>query len=358
MFSDVPLARYLRKIFFDRKRLLLLLTSFLCFLAAFVIFISILPVKISIPLVDQSRNQVSNYSNSDYWKKEIDDIGPEKAYELLKKGIAGLTYSRSHQTLHIFGVALYEKFGLDGIKYCDDYQSYGCFHGFMASYISDKGLSALNETAKVCPGTYPLIENRCFHGIGHGLVDSLGKHHLNEAFSYCQKIGSMTYRGCPQGVVMEYFIPINQQSQEEYERFDEKKLFGPCPEVNSQFQKYCYAFVPMFYWPVEVIDEPTKTEYYCQTLAQPLQQQMCLVSVGIKLAVRHNFNLELAWDNCAKMTSLKSQVYCSVGVQWNGGVRKQDLGNAEKFCSKLGEGAKSCLDVVNDLYSRKPETLQ
>lgn len=354
-------ARQSKKIFIHRKaplirrefQLIFLLAGLIIFFITFVFLINIPPSKTDNRLLSKNEDLTLLYWSNDYWKGIIDEVGPAKAYENLKSTMAKWTYSKAHQTLHVFGVALYEKFGLEGMNYCDGYQSFGCFHGFVASYLSDKGLSALNETTKICPRNQPLAESTCLHGIGHGLVDYLGKSHLNEAFRYCQKIGSMTYRGCPQGVIMEYFIPIHRQAQMEYSEFDENKLFGPCSELDGEFQKYCYTFVPLFYWPNTVIADPAKAESYCQTINQQLQQNMCLVSIGIRLSSKHDFDLESAWTNCSQMKALKSQVYCSVGVQWNGGARKQDIQSAEKFCDKLGEETKNCQDIINDLYSRK-----
>lgn len=133
-------------------------------------------------------NETNIYWDEKYWTRAIDDLGPEKSYKLLKEKLKGRAYLPIHQALHSFGFALYKKFGHQGIKYCDDYQRFGCYHGVLASYISDKGLSALDDVETLCPKNQPSSENRCFHGIGHGLVDYLGKSSVNEALLNCKRL--------------------------------------------------------------------------------------------------------------------------------------------------------------------------
>ncbi len=321
----------------------------ICILLTFLY--SFLGYKQNIQPHNLSNTNSQSYWSEQYWESVIDSSNPFDAYRLLKDISKEWAYLPTHQTLHAFGFALYKKYGIEGVNYCDDYQRFGCFHGVIASYVSNDGLSALDKIDTLCPTNQPNIQNKCFHGIGHGLVDYLGKYHLNEALNYCKKIGSMTYLGCPQGAIMEYFAPINTGSAKvKRELFNSENPFGPCSELDPEFQKYCYYFVPSFYWPDSLTSNPVEAETYCQKISSPHNQQMCIINIGVRLANKSNFNLPDSRKSCLQMNNPKNQISCTAGVKWNSGSNKDNIIVAQKLCGIFGEKAETdCQKIVDML---------
>ena len=61
------------------------------------------------------------------WSSRIDEVGPELAYEELKKRYKDLEYPSQHTRIHVFGEVLYEKTGIAGTSVCDSAFGFGCY---------------------------------------------------------------------------------------------------------------------------------------------------------------------------------------------------------------------------------------
>ncbi len=322
----------------------------------FLLFISIVSILVSLAVlfwatILQEQSHTDQFWEELYWEKAIDSEGGEKAYAQLRRLSATWAYLPTHQALHAFGFALYNKFGLEGATYCDDYQRFGCFHGVLAAYISSEGISSLDRINSVCLLNNLSSENRCFHGIGHGLVDYLGRSNLNRSLIVCQKINSMAFLGCPHGALMEYFTPIKTASKNTpYEQFDENNLFGPCEKLSSEFQKYCYFFIPSFYWPYSVSSNPLKAEGYCLTINNTLFKHLCLAGIGTKASNSSNFDLVKSQNLCLQMKDVSSQIYCSAGVNWNkGSAEGSDI--SDNLCSHWGKQAEDDCAYISQMLN-------
>lgn len=326
---------------------IILLALFLITLLAY--FFSIFQTS---SLQKNSEDQkVPGYFSDVYWAEQIKTLGPEASYNNLKKTITGWNYSTAHQTLHIFGFALYGSLGQEGMIYCDDFQNYGCFHGFVAGFVSEHKLQDLDQTISIlCNLNQNFTKERCLHGIGHGLVDYLGRYNLNESFRYCQKIGSTTYIGCPQGVLMEYFYPIHNQAKNTgRDQFDSSNIFGPCGNLDKEFQKYCYTFIPVFYWPENIVLNAVQAENYCREAQDPMNRLYCLVGTGTRLSSYFNFDLDKARQLCNGMKESDNRAYCLAGVLLNGGSNRGEIKDLYAYCDLLEKDKVTCREVIKEV---------
>ena len=74
--------------------------------------------------------------------KTLADKDPKSAWELVKKTFIenGEVVGNAHGLAHIVGHGIYNKYGIDGIKICDNTFSFGCFHGVTEAMLEKVGV--------------------------------------------------------------------------------------------------------------------------------------------------------------------------------------------------------------------------
>ena len=85
-----------------------------------------------------------------YWVQRIRKVGGLRAYGELARSIASTTIAQQHLQAHLFGDALYQVEGIDGVVVCDERFSQGCFHEFMGQIISHRGIGILPGLGEAC----------------------------------------------------------------------------------------------------------------------------------------------------------------------------------------------------------------
>jgi hypothetical protein len=252
-----------------------------------------------------------------FWKKEIDKVGTEKAYEAFKLETNGKEFGIAHTLSHIMGELIYEKEGIKGIVVCDASFAFGCYHSFFGRAITDGGVESVPELDTLCVGKFGPKGLGCPHGIGHGLLGYLGDDALNKALDICNKLSWQgPIGGCSSGVFMEYnFHTMQSLKGVEPRRFDSKHPLYPCDIVNKKFAQACYFELPAWYFN-SVVSSYLETGKLCSKVSQGLEMAACFKGLGNTIGNGTRYNSEDAIKECDTMPSNKGMLLCRAGASW------------------------------------------
>ncbi|HEY0907799.1 MAG TPA: hypothetical protein VGE35_00440 [Candidatus Paceibacterota bacterium] len=251
------------------------------------------------------------------WKKQIDRVGTEKAYEEFRAETLAKPFGIGHTLAHIFGELIYDKEGVPGIAYCDSSFSYGCYHSFFGKAISEHGVGILPDLDKKCIGRWGEGGLGCQHGIGHGLMGYLGDDKINEALELC---GTLTWKGelggCSSGVFMEYnFHTMQSLTGIENRPFDAKDPLYPCESVPKKYTRSCYFELADWLGQVFAKDY-TKVGDICRTVADKNSRDICFKGLGNSLAVAVSFDVAKGVNACSRLDGEQENLLCRIGVGW------------------------------------------
>jgi hypothetical protein len=220
------------------NRILLLLLSLIFLCGAVYFFLSGGKEQVAVPLDVEDKAQFEQF-----WIGYIKTHTAAAAYEKFKSSYGGFPPTDQHMASHLFGGALYNAEGLEGLIVCDMFFSSGCFHEFIGRALHEHGEGILKEMDTYCKTT-PFD---CQHGIGHGLVTYSGYDYedLLEALDLCNELGSTDVRdGCFGGVFMEYNIRVMLEPEAGIRT--QEKTEAPdalCLRVPSFSQQACYFWL-------------------------------------------------------------------------------------------------------------------
>lgn len=243
-----------------------------------------------------TQNDLLNYDYTvPFWEKSINKIGPKIAYEKFSQSISDFSAYDQHTAAHIFGQALYNTTGLDGLTVCDDKFSNGCFHAFSGMAITERGLDeTVPLMVDICnkESTVPLAHS-CLHGVGHGIQSYLGysMNNLSEAIKICgeQTTGNIT-AGCWGGVFMEYNLRslIGVDSERP---LDSTTLYEPCTLMPDNIKASCMHWQPVW-WEEALLNEMSTEDFfikigdYCAALPIGEVRNACFSGVGSIMPAR------------------------------------------------------------------------
>ncbi len=139
------------------------------------------------------------------WSALIERDGAEKAREEYLRVTKTVTPVSQHSAAHAFGRALYEQFGVEGLRYCDVEYRGGCIHEMIARDFLDEEdpLSSASQCVEY------EISVACEHALGHGFAAFFGydEEGLRKGLARCTEIGAAEMiHGCAFGVFMEYYF--------------------------------------------------------------------------------------------------------------------------------------------------------
>ena len=296
----------------------LTLVGFFVIIVAYSLHIfHVMPLSISTGLF-HAQVADSPVSERRYWEREIDELGPEKAYQVFKDMYAKIGITKAHTKAHIFGEALFNKRGLEGAHICDEAYNYGCYHSFFAKTIGAYGVSILPILSEECgkkrnPGV-------CLHGIGHGLQWYFGDEHLLESLSECSKIPAKNpVVGCGSGVFMEY----NMRNAEDPALVqirppDGDHLQSPCDKVPRKYGQACYFEQPRW-WDQLFKHDYQKIRDLCEEVKDESLRETCFFGLGhIEVATQKNgYDVAHAIAGCTLAPDRRALVACRSGVAWS-----------------------------------------
>ncbi|MEX2090763.1 MAG: hypothetical protein WD989_01360 [Candidatus Paceibacterota bacterium] len=302
---------------------------------------------------------------SKYWSERLDMLGPEKSYRELKAKFSSRSYPKQHTAAHLFGVLLYEKFGVPSISTCDEMFGFGCFHGFFTKALSVEGEKSVGKMDEECVKKFGLASQGCQHGIGHGIMEYRGRSNLAKALEDC-KFTNQTRPifGCTSGVFMEYNIPIilnDEQAQDlsiTERLYNKNNPYHPCNEVKKEFLESCYFEIPQYWKQVFRKDYKTTGEL-CEGIKSLYYKEICFLGLGHVLAPSLNHTMAEAFDGCQKMPNREAEILCRAGSAWSFFANPQTRSDFRKLCE---EGFKSeetalCIDKA-DLAGNHGQTFE
>ena len=237
-------------------------------------------------------------------------VGADKAQDILAATLPN--DAQSHLVDHETGTFLYHTEGLAGINGCKDYFGDGCYHGFIAAMVLDRGLSDIRDLVNVCE--QDLVsdqQNRCAHGIGHGILDNVGYTNLRSALGLCRSafannVNATKY--CFDGIFMEgklgsYAEPTTTASL--YYRANDPMYPCNLPDVLaagahdrcwiSQSQRtLSQDYGGLFDGNIGKVTD------YCAAMENSSDQFTCYMGIARQIALSSNNDLSVVRQMCAR----------------------------------------------------------
>ncbi|MBI2327657.1 hypothetical protein HYU92_05065 [Candidatus Curtissbacteria bacterium] len=163
--------------------------------------------------------------------------GPQKAYQLLKENFPD-NNPFAHDFAHVIGITAYEQNGPQGLGICDTAYNYGCYHGFIETFLVKKGIGAILEIEKNCSALGSVHAPSCLHGIGHGVLANRA-YKLTEALEDCDIMQEKNRIYCWDGVFMER-VTGSMQNAKDRVVITNETLFEPCNQIGGIYKGQCW----------------------------------------------------------------------------------------------------------------------
>lgn len=285
-----------------------------------------------------------------YWEKRLKDIGAVKAYQEFKTLYAQSDFSTQHLAVHLFGQLIYQNEGIEGITLCDGSFSYGCYHSFFASVISDHGIKVLPDLDRVCTADKEGAV-ACQHGIGHGLLEYMGTRKLTDALNACATLTPLDpYFSCYSGVFMGYNVPIvitETSAQVTVRELDLKNLFDPCDKIDDKFKQSCFYNLPQL-WDKILNKDYSQIGKLCTLIEEERDRIACFNGIGSVAAPSSNYDVLETATKCNQIPDEKGQQFCRIRASWAFFSSTGNRGEALTFCEGLSDDLKKDCVPEND----------
>lgn len=266
-------------------------------------------------LIAEARSLDANSKEIDsLWRSVIAKEGAKNAYKLFGEAYGDTDIRKQHAYAHVFGEALYNEVGINGISVCDNNYSFGCYHAFFGTALVDEGLSIVTDLDQACIEAYGEKGLGCQHGIGHGIIAELGRDNINESLEVC---GTLNWQGpiggCTSGVFMEF--NMNTMSELGTRKLDENGRYYPCNEVSDRFTEACYFELPAWW---AVINELNYKEIgeYCAEVKNEADRVACFQGTGNIISGISLRNTSEISKHCATMPTEEGKFMCTEGAVW------------------------------------------
>lgn len=294
---------------------------------------SLLDYKTEIALLENAFEKNKTEAAYEYFKRRYHDADPEAIH-----GIA-----------HWVGKKLYLQKGTAGAAFCDSAFSWGCFHGFYGTAISQEGNDFLLKAEKICLGDAkdPSRFGGCVHGLGHGVMEIYGYRleDLKKALAHCDLLPQPSSKeGCYNGVFMEYNMRTMDEGSAVRE-LDEGNPYVPCPTLEEKFQPFCYYELPSWW----IIFPNVGFEImggYCRRADTDANREQCFRGIGRMAYSKSAFSDSLGYDSgfvrdaCQAMNVGSGKAFCiSEAVRL---LLSEKRTTALDLCDALGDGEEAC----------------
>lgn len=292
-------------------------------LLIFLMLLSIVTTKYYLHPTKQTRTIFKNPSNQliyDKWYTQIKRLGGQKAYLLFKTETEKKPMKIRHNDAHLFGEALYQIEGKDGISVCDVSFNYGCYHSFLASVINSEGTDLIPELSKRCFEKSGKDGSACQHGIGHGVLSSLGYDlaSLRKSIAVCHGFKNTDpVGGCLSGVFMEYNFQSMLLNEGKVRRIDENNPYFPCFDIDIVYTRAC--IYQQAQWWLSSLRLPSeerviRIDSLCNGLRDPQLKTQCYKGLGVDLFAYANYDLVAAKKLCHSLNSSATEAICRSGI--------------------------------------------
>lgn len=202
-----------------------------------------------------------------------------KAYRWFADSYHNVQPQEAHDLAHIVGTILYRKYGSEGIRYCDDVYSGGCFRGFFVQAFLTK-----SEAPPVsCLEAPDHMRSQCFRAIGHGLLVRNGYTvaGIERSLSSCENYQE-GFPTCAGGVFTEYNTQRSSQLMHGTRvsvTLEKERLYEPCVSLSLYYQDDCFLDQPPR-WFVHVTEDPEKIASLCQGVEGTSNREACFRGIA------------------------------------------------------------------------------
>lgn len=338
-----------------KLRLLLFSVLLITSLAlVFILLVGILGSRIS-PLDVNASLSVQE----EYWIEDISERGPKEAYAYFESLVSNVEPSRQHTLAHVMGGALYKVLGNDGLSYCTDEYSYGCYHEFLGQAIHEGGIPVIELLSSRCELILKSQSLGCQHGIGHGILGYFGYDFeaLVDSLSNCELLGDETVsRSCFGGVFMEYNTETLLSDQARNRAFDpELGYMYPCSSLDKPWQASCY-FWQIQWWLAldrsEIPDLDMRVDRIggrCAVIRDDLARRECFRGIGYNLPGEANYDVEAVSAFCQSIPSLVGKTECAAGAAGSLVANPSSASVGYTVCDALSESERNyCIKTATD----------
>lgn len=277
---------------------------------------------------------------------QIKDIGPESAYKDFKSKYN--SNLQRHFLVHIFGEALFNTVGPDGVAICDDSFEFGCYHGFFSAGLSDGNFELIYSFNESCHKYWLDKSSPCQHGIGHGLFSNGLS--LNESLEWCQKIMDHPTGGCLSGVFMENNFPTNAEHTDTSPReLRGEDFYSPCPGLKTEFQTSCFFELPQ--WWLRLYEKDfERVASMCNAIPNKDNREWCFYGAGQYAVPSLDYDVYKTAEVCDSFVYKSAAEWCRIGASWIFVARPDADSTLPIICST----SKDCWDKVkqNPFYEK------
>lgn len=204
------------------------------------------------------------------------NVSVKQAYQELKTRYAQ-NEPKAHDFAHVVGIVSYKKSGVAGLSICDPAYNYGCYHGFIESFLQDKGVEKVFEVEKSCQGLGMIHSPSCLHGIGHGLAIN-ASYNLRQALTDCDRLEESSQTYCWDGVFMENIVG-SMLGRDQKPKIVQSELKEPCARLDKKYREQCFRNQVRL-WFSFFAGNTKKIAEECATLEREYQKT-CFESMGL-----------------------------------------------------------------------------
>ena len=281
------------------------------------------------------------------WSVYMDIVGPEAGYRGLKKSYEHEVFMVQHSAIHLFGALFYEKFGLKGIRYCDNSFGFGCFHSFFATASSKEGNNMLFDLDKECDRISDRVDVfTCQHGIGHSLLahGQMSDKELLNALGLCDTLSHKEpISGCKSGAFMEYnfrsMASIERAGAMTMRSFDIHAPYAPCSWLPDVFLEACH-FAQTQWWDNVLDHDYARMGKLCAAITNEKYLISCFMGVGNVASEYVNYDVPSVITICKKMPMKKGAEECLVNASWTFWSESRLRDKVPEICKQADEAVR------------------
>lgn len=302
------------------------------------------PSELSPPILDNFDQIIAKKDYKDF-ESFTKTQGVVRAYDLLKKAFSK-NETEAHDFAHIVGIVVYEEKGMSGLSTCDTAYNYGCFHGFMESFLAQNSMEKVGLIEKACQDLGYVHAPSCLHGIGHGMMVE-SAYDLNKALSSCHLLAQQSQIYCFDGVFMERIV-ASMLAVQKRSVVTENTWDVPCRDVAYIYKNQCWrnqvaTWFGFYAGNSKLIGEK------CLRI-EPEFGQMCFETVGINLAMIPTLDIQAVASLCAIAPNGSVSDDCIIGLMKELMFEGRSKEFAGSLCQKVSlERKQNCLQVFGQL---------
>ncbi|MDP3769636.1 MAG: hypothetical protein Q8R40_01690 [bacterium] len=282
------------------------------------------------------------------WSAYMDSVGQQAAYDMLKESYRHETFMVQHTAIHLFGALFYEKYGLKGIRYCDNSFAFGCFHSFFASATSKEGDNILGDLERECNDLSDRVDIfSCQHGIGHSLLahGQMSDNELIDALTLCDTLSHKEpISGCKSGVFMEYnfrsMASIEKAGNMMMRLFEKKLPYAPCSWLSDAFLEACY-FAQTQWWDNVLDHDYAAMGHLCAAITNETYRLSCFMGIGNVASEYVIYNVPSVVEICSKMPLEQGRNECLINASWTFSNDSRLRGKASEVCKEADEAVRA-----------------